>query len=498
MQAAQSLTISLIFIFSFSALADVGIIKVAVPTNLKNVDPVKMWSTSEMILVSAYCRPLSKINQDGDIEGELLKSWSVSKDFKEYNFHLRENVKFHDGSNLTSEDVVNSLSRHYWRKFDSGYRHHLAFFIGSSDKIPSGSFLSQFKITGRYSFKLKTVKPYLPLLKMLSQTGLCIVKKDYPYIGTGPMKVKKHPSGNGWLLSRFDNYSGVPSKANHVHVYSEFDSEKGRKQVDDGTLDIAIGSLFTNSARVLPENRKLLSSVSINHFMLNHQSNLFKERKIRQAFGQLLQSLAWKEENIPWNQKPSKSIVPTGFFSYTSTSKNLTITETIRNLKKVIPKIKSPVRIALIGKHFSSSFIENLKQTFKDAKVPFIFKDLEASEWSTTFSSKDFDITHLPMQPSFYDPDGLFITLKNHFPNRLHYLFQNMTKFRNSINKKDRAQGYIKGLGDIENTWILVPAYRKYAPYLSAKGVHFPNTKFKNELEIWNVQKIKRGSNAHN
>ena len=45
------------------------------------------------------------------IIGDLAKEWEVSSDALKYTFHLHEGVKFHDGAELTSEDVVASYPR---------------------------------------------------------------------------------------------------------------------------------------------------------------------------------------------------------------------------------------------------------------------------------------------------------------------------------------------------------------------------------------------------
>ena len=63
--------------------------------------------------VAPHYSTLLKINADNfpQVTGDLAKSWTVSPDNLSYRFTLHSNVKFHDGSTLTSADVKASFDR---------------------------------------------------------------------------------------------------------------------------------------------------------------------------------------------------------------------------------------------------------------------------------------------------------------------------------------------------------------------------------------------------
>ena len=54
---------------------------------------------------------LTRINENGEVEPGLAERWEISDDGLRYVFHLREGVRFHDGSVFDADDVVFTLDR---------------------------------------------------------------------------------------------------------------------------------------------------------------------------------------------------------------------------------------------------------------------------------------------------------------------------------------------------------------------------------------------------
>ena len=70
----------------------------------------QMNNTNDVYLRAVYSQ-LVRRALDGSIEGDLAESWSVGEDGVTWTFNLRHGVKFHNGKELTSADVVASYDR---------------------------------------------------------------------------------------------------------------------------------------------------------------------------------------------------------------------------------------------------------------------------------------------------------------------------------------------------------------------------------------------------
>ena len=92
---------------------------------------------------------LVRTNKDLEVEGELAERWDVSKDELTITFYLRKGVKWHDGEELTAEDV------------DFTYRYMI------DPKTPTAyaeSFrqVRRAEVVDRYTYRVTYDKPYAP------------------------------------------------------------------------------------------------------------------------------------------------------------------------------------------------------------------------------------------------------------------------------------------------------------------------------------------------
>ena len=186
-----------------------GTLRVVSQASIKSLDPdfctsYVCWAPSAGHLLE----PLMTQAADFSTQPMLLDSWDVSDDGNYWTLKLREGIKFHDGTPLTSEAAVLSTKR---------------VLVGT----PAGEVLSGFlaedglQIVDDLTFSVETTEPYGSLLDgfALRTHGNVLVYTPtaaaFPMtedvgeeniIGTGPYKLEKWDVGVKVTLARNEDY----------------------------------------------------------------------------------------------------------------------------------------------------------------------------------------------------------------------------------------------------------------------------------------------------
>jgi peptide/nickel transport system substrate-binding protein len=139
------------------------------------------------------------------IKGDLAESWQVSPDSLTYTFKLRRNVKFHDGSPMTSADVKASYERIIDPPQGVVSIRKAAYSDIASIETPDANTIV---------FKLKA--PNASTLANFASPWDCIysaakLKQDPRWpekniLGTGPYRFVEHAAGSHWVGERFADY----------------------------------------------------------------------------------------------------------------------------------------------------------------------------------------------------------------------------------------------------------------------------------------------------
>ncbi|MEU9286104.1 ABC transporter substrate-binding protein [Streptomyces sp. NPDC048275] len=188
-----------------------GTLTLAVDATSAVNDPAFYTSLGDWMAVDCICRGLTFISFDtNEPTPDLAESWKISDDLLTYTFTLREGVKFHDGTTLTSADVLASLGR----QFDPEDK---TLPKGGTRPLASlGTNVASLTAEDDLTVKMVLKQPDRTVLGRLSDIGGRIISKaalekygadiGKHLVGTGPFAFSSATSGQAITLEAFDGF----------------------------------------------------------------------------------------------------------------------------------------------------------------------------------------------------------------------------------------------------------------------------------------------------
>jgi len=174
-----------------TALANAEILRWARAGDALTLDPHAQNEGPTTALNHQIVEPLLMRDMTGKIVPVLATEWAPSKDNPNvWSFKLREGVKFHDGAEFDSEDVVFSFNRAMTK--DSDYKELLAS-------------VKEVRANGKYGFEIETNGPNPTMPSNL--TNLFVMDKGWAEANKA-VKVQDYEGGEDTFASRNSNGTG--------------------------------------------------------------------------------------------------------------------------------------------------------------------------------------------------------------------------------------------------------------------------------------------------
>jgi peptide/nickel transport system substrate-binding protein len=237
-----------------------GVLVIGTLEKPSTIDPAEVYELMASNLLYNVADTLVQLEPGtGEVAPGVAEEWEVSDDAKNYTFTLREGVKFHDGSDLTSEDVKWSLER----ALNINHPESAAFLISAIEDIktpddttveitisePNVTFLS------RLSYTVATILPsdsdaYDAPKKALGKGGEPpSVEEAEKFIqgeqivGSGPYEMTSYSPDTGATLEAFADYWGDPPKAQTMKLQFFESAAQMTNALRNGEIDVNINDL---------------------------------------------------------------------------------------------------------------------------------------------------------------------------------------------------------------------------------------------------------------
>jgi peptide/nickel transport system substrate-binding protein len=231
-------------------------------------------SSSATPVLKVVCPNLVRVDTSMRIRPELAESWIVSADARQFTFALRDNLYFHNGSQLDAEYVAWNFTR---------IRDSRAGSILGADFVG----LETVKPLSKRDIQFTFSDPFPSFLYHLA--GRCHICADTSMqpVGAGTFQVVDWVRGSHLTLRRFDKYwdSGKP-KVDEIVVRWAPDAAKRLEMIEKGEVDL-VEAVPATAAHSLAARGVLRSSAIASGKKLTLAFNCrrppFNDRRVRLA-----------------------------------------------------------------------------------------------------------------------------------------------------------------------------------------------------------------------
>ncbi|WP_368653171.1 ABC transporter substrate-binding protein [Ornithinibacillus sp. 4-3] len=233
---------------------------------------------------------LVTMNSSLEVEPMLAEDFEISDDGKEVTFNLREGILFHNGEEMTAEDVIASLER--WQSLSSqAQTYHGETTFEAADEYTVIAHIPNPSTMDMYIFADMTQFAAIMPKEIVEEAGAEIVSD---YIGTGPYQFSEFRQDQYVHLVRNENYQSRTEASDALagekkaildEIYFHFVTDASTRVagLQSGEYDIA-NAIPQDSAMQLESSEDIQLNIAANSFptlIFNKSNGVFSDLEFR-------------------------------------------------------------------------------------------------------------------------------------------------------------------------------------------------------------------------
>ena len=241
----------------------------------ESLDPYTITAAGTREVLFNIYEGLVKADSTGNFNPAVAKDYKLSDDKLTYTFTLRDNVKFHNGADVTVDDILYSFKQCAATAVETSLVEALSNIESIKASEDNTSLVIQLK------------KPSAEFLSYLAY--VYISPKDYKDgktkpIGTGPFKFVSRSVQENVVLEKNADYYGTPAQVDKV-TYQIYEDETARiAALDAGSIDICAHMSVDNIKNLSDQYNVLEGTMNlVQALYLNNKVKPFDNEKVRQA-----------------------------------------------------------------------------------------------------------------------------------------------------------------------------------------------------------------------
>ena len=337
--------------FKETVATDGGVLTEGIVGTPRFVNPVLAITRADQDIVGLVYSGLLRLGEDGELKNDIAESLTISDDGLVYNIVLRNDVYFHDDTQLTSEDVAYTIALIQDPLLKSPLR-------GNWNDV-------SLEIINEHELNFVLKEPYAPFIENLtvgilpkhvwgdlSIEQLPFSQHNTEPVGSGPymlVDVDYNESGliNAYTLKAFPR-NGQTAKISNITLSFYQNEETLIEAFDDNKFQNTsafsyetLNHINTDQYRIIEQPLPRVFSVFFNQ----NKSAVLRDSAVRSALSLVIDREKLIESALDDHSVPTTSTVPPGFLAVESL--DATTTEAKEDISTTTPLLRQAETILI-------------------------------------------------------------------------------------------------------------------------------------------------------
>jgi len=382
----------------------------AIRSDPANLDPHNNSNWPCFIVEEVIFDRLIQKDENGKIVPMLATKWEVIDDLT-VRFHLRDDVRWHNGEKFTAEDVRYTIARAVDMP---GSRTMMAAFDGEGTKVVND-----------HTIDIKVKYPFGPIYNYLASTRGNIVNAKHleevgvdahgrKPMGTGPFKFVSWDSGDKITLVKNESYWGPLPNFNNMIFRVVTEGSSRALEVESGAVDVAFHIDESDVARLVANpnvNLVIGPSYTMHHMNFNiAKTDWLRDPRVRKALFMAIDKPTLVQAVYGETAVPATSAFSYQLPYYTPADKMKFDPEgATALLKEAGFDFKRPIELLVMDNNTFIANAEVIQNMWSQIGLNVSITIMEEAAFTARLRSRDFMINFQPDSCTSGDPDhGLF------------------------------------------------------------------------------------------
>lgn len=267
-----------------------------------SIDPGITNNSFAAVFLCNCFEGLVTYDDEGNVVGGAAENWDISEDGTVYTFHLRDGLKWSDGSDLTAEDFVYAIQRVLTPATGGQYVDIVKSYIKNADEFYAGEASAEdlgVKAVDEKTLEITLKQPtsfFIDLLTMwvfdpvqkatIEANGDKWTTKAETYICNGPFKISEISTGEKIVLEKNENYWDAANvKMEKITLRYILDNSTALTAYESGEVDGIRNIPTSDYARLKAEDAGVCSVPNYGtvYYNINCEKEPYDDPLVRKA-----------------------------------------------------------------------------------------------------------------------------------------------------------------------------------------------------------------------